>query len=94
MRPGCYLWWLDSQASEAAPGSDLVFGFQAKFGFEHCDGFLILQGFFGPPLCTAHKVRRAVRMLKTKYGLQFCQRDTGPLSTKVAGPCMEKLLTL
>ena len=27
--------------SRVAPGSDLVFGFQGKFGFEHCDGFLI-----------------------------------------------------
>jgi len=26
---------------EAAPGSDFGFGFQAKFGFEQCDGFLI-----------------------------------------------------
>jgi len=46
----------------------LVFGFQAKFDFEQCDDFLIFQGFFGAPLCTAHKIRRAVRTLKTKYG--------------------------
>ena len=24
-------------------GSDLVFGFQVKFGFEQCDGFLVFQ---------------------------------------------------
>jgi|GEM_PF-980238 len=40
----------------AAPGSDLVFGFQAKFGFEQCDDFLIFQGFFDAPLCTANKI--------------------------------------